>query len=189
MNDYTAEYIDKIPDKHNGSGIGVYVHNDNIFNKNNELTRCTKNLETLFITITNTATPITVGVVYRPPSGSIKDFLAEWESILVSLPKTNVHLMGDFNIDLLKSSQEFETTFVSHNLIPTISGATHEKPGCTPSLIDNIFINSTENLLNSGIFENKVSHHSLIFCFMNYFMPTKTEEQKSVQNTTTASQK
>ena len=117
-------------------------------------------------------------IVYRPHSGSIKYFLAEWEGILVSLPKTNVHLMGDFNIDLLKSSQEFETTFFSHNLIQTISGATHEKPGCTPSLIDNIFINSTENLLNSGIFENKVSHHSPIFCFMNYFIPKKTEEQK-----------
>ena len=86
LNDYIAEYCDKIPNKHKGSGIVVYVHNDYIFNKNNELTQCTKNLET----ITNTATSITFGAVYRPPSGSIKYFLAEWEGILVSLPKTMI---------------------------------------------------------------------------------------------------
>ena len=34
--------------------------------------------------------------------------------------------MADFNIDLLKSSQEFETAFFSHNSIPIISGATHK---------------------------------------------------------------
>ena len=90
LNDYTAEYRDKVPDKRKGRGIGVYVHNQENkklhFNKSNVLTRCTNNLETLFITITNTATPITVGVVYKLASGSVKDFLAEWESILVSKP-------------------------------------------------------------------------------------------------------
>ena len=49
--------------------------------------------------------------------------------------------------------------------------------GCTPSLIDNIFINSTENLLNSGTLANKVSHHAPIFCFMNIMIPIKKEEQ------------
>ena len=32
--------------------------------------------------------------------------------------------MGDLNIDLLKRSDEFETTFYSRNIIPTISEAT-----------------------------------------------------------------
>ena len=177
LNDYTAEYNNKYPGKNKGSGVGLYVHNDYIFSTNTDLSHCSKNLESLFITITNTDTPTTVGVVYRPPCGSVKEFLTEWESILSKLPKTNVHLMGDLNIDLLKNSKEFETSFYSHNLIPTISEATHEKPGCTPSLIDNIFINSTENLITSGTFENKVSHHSPIFCFMNYAIQIKSEDQ------------
>ena len=104
--------------------------------------------------------------------------MVEWEGIIENIPKTNVHLMGDINIDLLKDSREFETTFYSHNLIPTVSGATRQKPGCTPSLIDNIFVNSTGNLLNSGILENKVSHHSPIFCFMNYCLSSNPEEVK-----------
>ena len=133
-------------------------------------------MESLFITISNTVEPIIVGILYRPPSGSVKDFLIEWESILKYLPKTNVHIMGDMNIDLLKCNPEYETTFYSYNFIPTVSGATHQKPGCSPSLIDNIFVNSTQNLVNSGIFDNNVSHHSPIFCFMNYSLTTIAEE-------------
>ena len=145
------------------------------FNQNTEFTRCTKNMEALFITITNTDEPITVGIVYRPPSGSVKDFLTEWEHVLQNLPKTNVYIMGDTNIDLLKNNQEFETTFYSHNFVPIISEATHEKPNCTPSLIDNIFINDTGSLLNSGILEHKISHHSPIFCFINCSLPQTVE--------------
>ena len=61
----------------------------------------------------------------------------------------------DINIDLLKERDEFESTFYSCNIIPTIFRATHEKPKCNPPLIDNIF--------NSGILENKMSHHSPMF--------------------------
>ena len=174
LNDYTSTYTYKYPGKNKGSGIGLYVHNDYVFYENNEFTHCTKNLESLFVTITNTEEPITVGVFYRPPSGSVEGFLNEWESILKNLPKTNVYIMGDF--DLLKGSQRFETTFYSYNFIPTVSGATHEKPGCSPSLIDNIFVNSTGNLLNSGILDEKISHHSPIFCFMNNTLQSATEE-------------
>ena len=176
LNDYTSIFNSKFPGKNKGTGIGLYIHNDFTFNESSKFTRCSKNLESLFITVTNTLEPITVGIVYRPPSGSIKEFLSEWESILVDLPNTNVIVMGDINIDLLKPNHEFETSFYNHNLIPTISQATHQKPGCTPSLIDNIFVNSTENLLNSGIFETNVSHHSPIFCFMKYCFPVKAEE-------------
>ena len=64
-------------------------------------------------------------------------------------------------------------------MIPTVSEATHEKPGCRPSLIDNLFVNSTGNVLSSGILEYKVSHHSPIFCFMDYYItPSIGEEIK-----------
>ena len=177
LNNYNSEYSNKFPGKNKGSGIGLYIHNDYIFNRNDEFCQCSKNLETLFVTITNTDVPKTVGVVYRPPWGSIEGFLLEWENILHNLPKSNVHILGDFNIDLLKDSRTFETSFYSNNIIPSISIATHEKPGCIPSLIDNIFINSTENLICSGILDRKVSHHAPLFCFMNLHEPLKKEEK------------
>ena len=42
LNDYSAEYSNKYPGKNKGSGVGLYVHNDYIYNRNNELSRCTK---------------------------------------------------------------------------------------------------------------------------------------------------
>jgi hypothetical protein len=177
LSNYTSEYNEKFEDKRKGTGIGIYVHNDYIFNRNKKFCRCTKNLECLFITITNLEVPVTVGVFYRPPSGSVKDFLSEWEGLLEGLPKTNVLLMGDFNIDLFKPNSDFENVFYSNNLIPTISVATHEKPGCRPSLIDNIFINNSEGLRSAGVLDNRVSHHSPIFCFLDYKKSSTVEDE------------
>ena len=102
------------------------------------LCRCTKNIETLFVKITNIDTPTTIGVVYRPPSGNIAQFLLEYDGILASIKDENCAILGDFNINLLVPNSEYESTMFGNNFVPVISLATHEKPGCTPSLIDNI---------------------------------------------------
>ena len=75
--------------------------------------------------------------------------------------------MGDFNFNLFEpDSHIFESSLYSNNMIPVISLATHEKPGCSQTLIDNIVINSTDNLTDAGIFRSGVSHHLPIFCFL-----------------------
>ena len=53
----------------------------------------------------------------------------------------------------------------------------NEKPNWNPSLIDNMFVNSSGNLLNSEIIENKISHHLPIFCFMNCFLPHDVDDK------------
>ena len=171
--DYTSEHNDKFhfPGKRKGSGIGLYVNNKFVFNRDKSLCRSNKNIECLFITITNMDSPVTVGIVYRPPGGQLKDFLKEWERILSVLPGKDVVIMGDFNIDLLKPNSEFESSFYCNNMIPLISVATHEKQECKPSLIDNIFINTFDTLEIVGVLDNRVSHHSPIFCFLNHFNP------------------
>ena len=70
--DYTSEYNDKFPGKRKGSGIGLYVKNKLVFNRDKKLCRSNKNIECLFITITNMDSPVTVGIVYRPLSGQLK---------------------------------------------------------------------------------------------------------------------
>lgn len=68
--------------------------------------------------------------------------LNELEKLLQSLPKDNEHITGDFNINLLdKNSPElkkFEELIFSYCLSPTISIATHFKPDCNSSCLDNI---------------------------------------------------
>ena len=106
-------------------------------------------------------------VIYRPPSGNENTFHEEFDDLLRELPSENVHISGDYNIDLLsRGSDEFEQSIYEKNLIPTISIATHEKPGCKASLIDNILTNSTGKLLLSGVLKSRVSHHFQIIMSM-----------------------
>ena len=146
--------------------MGIYVHDDFIYSRTDKLCNCTNNLESLFIKITNTDTPITIGVVYRPPSGVVSKFIEEIDAMLAMAPDEDVIIMGDFNIDLFRPNNEYESTIYGNNFIPTIALATHEKPGCTPTLIDNILLNSTGNLITAGVLENRVSHHSPVFCYL-----------------------
>ena len=54
--------------------------------------------------------PWYVGVVYRLPSGSKSEAIAELEKIMQCLPNKQVLILGDFNDDLLKhDSQKFES--------------------------------------------------------------------------------
>ena len=174
---YVPEYNDKFPDKIKGSGIALYIKDSFIYNRIDAHCQCTKNLECLFITITNTDTPLIIGIVYRPPSGIKSKFLEELDEIISVLPDTNVVIMGDFNINLFESdSHVFESSLYGNNMIPIISLASHEKPGCSPTLIDNILINSTENLISAGLFEDGVSHHFPIFCFLDWDTPQNSKK-------------
>ena len=168
INGYTSEYGSKINGKKKGSGLGIYIENKYQYSRLEKFCKCTENLESLFIEITNTSAPQYVGVVYRPPSGNMELALKELDTLMKSLPQNNVTMSGDFNIDLLtesKDAAEFEQIIYSNNLIPLISLATHAKPGCNETLIDNMLVNSTENILSAGILESKVSHHCPTFSF------------------------
>lgn len=165
---YVSIYGEKMVGKHKGTGVGLYVKDELIFSCIDSVSKCTQNLETLFVTVTNTDKPQTVGVVYRPPGGARKEALSELEKIIKQLPDKNVTILGDFNFNLFDSDcKQFEDILFCNNMIPVISLATHEKPGCAPSLIDNILTNSTETLIGAGVLESRVSHHFPIFSVVN----------------------
>ena len=169
---YSSEYNNKFPGKSKGSGVGLYILDSFVYNRLDEFCICTPNLESVFVSVTNMSKPQTIGVLYRPPGGSENDALNELEELLSKLPDKNVILLGDFNFNLLeKSSSQFENVIYGFNFIPLISLATHEKPGCSPSLIDNILTNSTENIVTAGLLESRVSHHAPIFCLLDYNEP------------------
>ena len=169
---YVAEYNVKNHEKTKGSGVALYVKDNYTFTRLEKSCQCTKNLESLFVQITNMSEPLYIGVVYRPPSGSKSDALAELQELIQNMPSKRVFILGDFNDDLFKTdSHNFESIMYGNNMIPLISLATHFKPGCNPSLLDNILTNSTENLKISGVFESSVSHHLPIFCFFDDVIP------------------
>ena len=172
MPGYNSEYNDKFPGKTKGSGVGLYIHESYIHTRLDKFCSCTANLESVFVSITNMDKPFTVGVLYRPPGGSEADALSEFEDLICKLPDKNVLLLGDYNFNLFeKSSSRFENILYNYNVIPMISLATHEKPGCAPSLIDNILTNSTENVVAAGLLDSRVSHHLPIFCILDCTAP------------------
>ena len=62
--------------------------------------------ENLFIKILNEKVKnIVVGIIYRPPNRSIDTFLDKFDECLdiVSQENKEIYLMGDFNINLLKT--------------------------------------------------------------------------------------
>ena len=162
---YNCEYNSKIQGKKKGSGLGLYIHEKFQCTRIEKLCQCSQNLESLFIEITNTNEPMTVGVCYRPPNGDLSRFFIEIDALMKELPLQNVIVMGDFNINLFSANSNFEHTFYGNNFIPTISLATHERAGCNPTLIDNILVNSTGDFVNAGVLESRVSDHHPIFYF------------------------
>ena len=80
-----------------------------------------------------------------------------------------MYLTGDFNVDLFKHTiSEYEDTIYGNGFSPLISIATHFKPGCKPSCIDNILTNSTDNIMKSGVIDTAATHHVPTFCLINY---------------------
>ena len=86
---YNSIFQSKIGGKTKGSGIGLYLQENLIYTHCTELSQCTKNLETLFVKITSLASPILLGVIYRPPSAnSVQSSIDELESLIKKLPSS-----------------------------------------------------------------------------------------------------
>ena len=166
---YESHYQTKINGKSKGSGLGLYIREEFIFEELPSLCITTANIEALFVKITNTKEEITMGVVYRPPNGSLKQFLLEIEKILIKLPKDHVYLAGDFNINLHDIDEnnyasKFDRTILEHGFAPSISLWTHCMPNHRETCIDNIFTNAFESISSSCTILECVSHHLPLIC-------------------------
>ena len=162
---FQSVFQSKMVGKHKGSGLAIYLKETFVYTDLDTFNQCSPNLESLFISVNNTDNPVTIGVLYRPPSGNEKSFLYEFNLLLQKLQLKNAYLTGDFNVDLLKNKgAEFEDILYSYGFAPLISIATHFKPGCNPSCIDNILTNSTDSIIKSGVCNNVSNHHCPVFC-------------------------
>ena len=112
---------------------------------------------------------IVCGIIYRQYN-SPEYFQSYFEEVIekmVSDDKT-VYIMGDFNIDLFKCetsriSQDFLLSLQSCYLIPTVDKHTPVYRA-SATLIDNIFVNSSDKLLASGNIISDISDHFSQFC-------------------------
>ena len=134
------------------SDIHVYIGSESSF-------------ESLFIEIKNCAQKdVIVGLIYRPPSQSITNFIDEMEVVLEKMSSENkkCYLLGDFNIDLLKFETHNQTLELLNLLYSFTFRPLIDKPtritSSTATLIDNVFTNDIA-LHNSEIILSDVSDH------------------------------
>ena len=159
-------------------GTGFYISQCINYIKRNDLKfNLAGNFESTFIEITSlTRKNMIVGCIYRHPSSSISinDFNSNYiEPLLnkISSEGKLCSLMGDFNIDLLKSDirndfNDFYNSLSSHFFAPYILQPTRP---VSKSIIDNIFINTIDFTNRSGNLTIQLADHLFQFVLLEGF--------------------
>lgn len=156
------------------SGLLIYLRKD--YNYKTIKTPLHDSWEDLFIEITrNELTNILLGNIYRPPpakepTSALKKFTNEFSDLIYNLSDKNTGhqiVVGDYNIDLLKSDSDkninnFLDSLIALGLVPKITHPTrYSDQHGTGHLIDNAFVKTSLNLnlQTSAILTRKLSDH------------------------------
>ena len=144
--------------------------------------------EGMFIEIENLNKSLIIGNIYRPPRESneqITKFNDEFNKAVHHklIQGKKMIISGDFNINLLKINEKimyanFFDMMTSISLLPNITYPTRITR-TTATIIDNIFSNSLEDTVLSGIITNKsISDHQIIFSSFDNFINIKKQSNK-----------
>ena len=159
-------------------GTGFFISQSINFKKRDDLKfNSCGNFESTFIEIIlPNRKNMVIGCVYRHPSSSvsINDFNERIIEPLLNKISTEgklFSLMGDFNIDLMKSNKkedinEFYTNLSSHFCAPYVLQPTRP---ISKTLIDNIFINTIEFNSYSGNLTVLLADHLFQFALLEGF--------------------
>ena len=119
--------------------------------------------ESIFVEVNGTGGSFIVGVIYRPPDSNMARFQSSLETVLNKVKDKRSYLMGDFNLDLIKSDHhsatgKFLSDMNSMGFHPLISIPTRITP-TSATLIDNIFTNDFCRPISSGLVFTSISDH------------------------------
>ena len=182
LNNY--QHVSQYRENRRGGGVSLLIKDNVPFSVMNELSVNNDLLECMFVQFGKSdlsSKPVIVGILYRPPGSDLEEFCSEFNLILTKLKneRSNVYIMGDFNINLLNverhaGTSEFLDLMYSFSFYPLISKPTRVQD-TSATLIDNIFCNF-ENMNNfmNGILFTDLSDHFPIFCL--------TETQQHIED-------
>ena len=136
-----------------------------------------KIFESLFVKVKLTDSKhLLIGNINRPPQTNILEFTTHLNDILVKikddkeLKTCELILVGDFNIDLLKTDTHVDTskyfdTLLENNLLPVISKPTRITHSLA-TLIDHIIVQNLSDNSKSGILLESLSDHCPVYFLM-----------------------
>ena len=148
-------------------GTLMYVNSNFNSTERIDLKAQTNDFESVWVEIVNKSSKnIVCGCIYRHPRYDASSFMDYMDSTLSKLSQENkeLYIMGDFNIDFLKTdtfqtSTDFYALLSSNGLLPYIIHPTRMVEGQTPSLIENIFSNNMKHLVLAGNIYITFSEH------------------------------
>ncbi|KAF0299165.1 hypothetical protein FJT64_003567 [Amphibalanus amphitrite] len=124
----------------------------------------TRLLETLWLSVTwRGGRPAIVGVIYRPPDGSVCHAVEELQEQLreVLLRNRPVFLLGDININVLNTQsadvRRYQAALAELNMTQLIDRPTHPLP--TPAALDHIVTNIKIPPARVEVIETDISDH------------------------------
>ena len=183
---YTSYYQETFPGKTKGTGVALYVSNHLNAVILEKLSYCTQDIECLLVEVTDSqGNKSFYGVVYRPPSGCLDTFCQVLEEISKQLTGQTLYLLGDFNSNLINlntSNQNFEDTILRNGLYPTISIPTNFRLNCKSSCIDNILTTDIDSVVLSGVMQDRIGEHALVFSFSSVLAQKGKHEEKHVSH-------
>ena len=125
-----------------------------------------------------------VSAIYRPPNTDVHQFTKEFEHVLeaITSSSTDCFLTGDYNIDLLNTTNRETLGFInllfSNRIIPVISLPTRHTDD-SMTLIDNILTNQNGGHSTTGVILSDLSDHLPIFIIIG----NAVKKQKKVIST------
>ena len=171
--------VEQTPTESSAGGALLYISNDFSYKPRPDLTQAfykSKELESIFVEICQPRkTNIIIGSIYKHPTMSIDEFNIDFLCLLldkVSAENRTVILLGDYNIDLLKTEinpkySNFLDIMGSHLLLPSILLPTRITTN-SKTLIDNIFVSASHHESVAGNIVCNISDHFPQFILINH---------------------
>lgn len=154
-----------------GGGVALYVRKELNVKLVNSLTMAVNNVfECVTVEIImDKRKNMLISCIYKAPGADMEVFIEHMEKMFRNYNHKDIHICGDFNIDLLKAKShrptgKFVDTMYSLSLYPVIIRPTRITAHCA-TLIDNIFTNNLNTTISSGLLVNDITDHLPIFNF------------------------
>jgi Reverse transcriptase (RNA-dependent DNA polymerase) len=154
------------------TGLGLYIHNDIIHFTQRRYDLESDEVESLWIELKRQPQepPTLIAIIYRNPVSSLEwydSFVQMMDAVTEKHPKSNILMLGDFNIDLLKPHTAWESTCTLFGLKQLVSSPTRITP-TSSTLIDHVYTNNTSKISDVSLSDIALSDHCPVICTMAF---------------------
>ena len=176
-------------DEKRGGGVGFYLKSDIKHKVRKDIQALDNTIEHQWIELTGETklANILIGIIYQPSSKTKEkiEWLDKFETVLSQI--TLIHqgpimIAGDFNIDMLKQSQErdiYQNILDNFNLIQHVTKPTRK----SKTLIDHLITSAGTKLIASDVvYCDEISDHDSPFCIFKITKPRFEPRYKYIRN-------